>query len=257
VPPLTSWLTPAGVLIVTIDSPPINLYGEAMHDSLRDAVERAGKPDVSAVLFEARGRLFTAGIDLALLDRLADPELVQALFGEMIDLIHHVEALAVPTVFAAHALCLTWGFELALGCDLLVAAESASFGMVERRFALTPAMGGTQRVAARAGIARAREMVLTGALYPATTLAGWNVVNLVLPDQGFAGAARDYTAGLASGPTESHAAAKSILREYARGGLDAADHRTPEIAAALRDTDAHRRLVEEFLARGARHDGDR
>ena len=61
-----------------------------------------------------------------------------------------VEDLPCPTVFAAHALCLTAAFELSLGCDLLLAAESASFGLVERVVGLTPAMGGT----AAAGRAR-------------------------------------------------------------------------------------------------------
>ncbi len=249
VPPITTQLTPTGVLIVTIDSPPLNLYDEAMHAGLRGALERAADPDVSAVLFEAHGSVFTAGLDLGLVDRLGGANAADALFTEMIDLIHRVESLTVPTVFAAHALCLTWAFELALGCDLLVAAEGAQFGMVERRFALTPAMGGTQRLAARSGIARAREMVLTGALYSASRLATWNAVNVVLPDEGFTEAARSYVADLGLGPAEAHAAAKRILREYSSGGVEAADRCTPGIAAPLVDTDAHHRRVEDYLAR--------
>ena len=54
-------------------------------------------------------------------------------------------------MFAAHALCLTAAFELSLACDLLLAAESARFGLVETVVGLTPAMGGTQRLAERAG----------------------------------------------------------------------------------------------------------
>ena len=64
-------------------------------------------------------------------------------------------------MFAAHALCLTAAFELSLACDLLLAAESARFGLVETVVGLTPAMGGTQRLAERAGPARARELVMT------------------------------------------------------------------------------------------------
>ena len=102
-------------------------------------------------------------------------------------MIHTVEELPLPTVFAAHALCLTAAFELSLACDLLLAAESARFGLVETVVGLTPAMGGTQRLAERAGPARARELVMTGALYDAATLERWNVVNRVLPDDGFDG----------------------------------------------------------------------
>ena len=132
-------------------------------------------------------------------------------------MIHTVEELPFPTVFAAHALCLTAAFELSLACDLLLAAQSARFGLVETVVGLTPAMGGTQRLAERAGPARARELVMTGALYDAATLERWNVVNRVLPDDGFDAAARDFARGLAEGPTRAHAATKAIVRAQVRG----------------------------------------
>ena len=100
-----------------------------------------------------------------------------------------MEDLPCPVVFAAHALCLTAAFELALACDLLLAAESARFGLVEIVVGLTPSMGGPQRLAERAGPARARELVMTGELYDAATLERWNVVNRVLPDADFDAAA--------------------------------------------------------------------
>jgi len=81
-------------------------------------------------------------------------------FEDLVALARRVEALPCPTLFAAHGLCLTWAFELALACDLIIAAESASFGLVERVIGLTPAMGGTQRLAERAGSGRARELVM-------------------------------------------------------------------------------------------------
>ena len=95
-------------------------------------------------------------------------------------LTRRVERLECPVVFAAHALCLTWAFELALACDLIVAAESAAFGLVETVVGLTPAMGGTQRLAERAGSGRAREFVMTGRPFDAATMERWGVVNRVL-----------------------------------------------------------------------------
>ncbi|MGG7378126.1 enoyl-CoA hydratase-related protein, partial [Escherichia coli] len=79
------------------------------------------------------------------------PETGGALWTRLLGLAHTVEELPLPTVFAAHALCLTAAFELALACDLLLAAESARFGLVETVVGLTPAMGGTQRLVERAG----------------------------------------------------------------------------------------------------------
>ena len=86
---------------------------------------------------------------------------------------------------------------------------------------LTPSMGGPQRLAERAGPARARELVFTGERYPAAVLERWNVVNRVLPDEGFAEAARAYAHQVAAGPTVAHAATKRLVatavREGARG----------------------------------------
>ena len=183
------------------------------------------------------------------------PEAAAALWRELLGLIHRVEELPLPTVFAAHALCLTAAFELSLGCDLLLAAESARFGLVETVVGLTPAMGGTQRLAERAGPARARELVMTGELYDAATLERWNVVNRVLPDAGFDEAARAFALGLAEGPTRAHAATKAIVRAGLQGGgARAADERVPELAGDLFATEdlQRRRALVPRARSGAR-----
>ena len=79
-----------------------------------------------------------------------------------------------------HGLCLTAGLEVSLGCDMIWATESARFGLVEAVVGLTPGAGGTQRMAERAGPARAREFVMTRGMYDAATLERWNVVNRVV-----------------------------------------------------------------------------
>ena len=77
-------------------------------------------------------------------------------------MIDQLEALPAPVVFAAHALTLTAAFEIALACDLIVASPKAKFGLVEKVVGLTPSMGGTQRLAERAGSGRARQFVMSG-----------------------------------------------------------------------------------------------
>ena len=141
-----------------------------------------------------------------------------------------IEDLPVPTVFAAHGLTLTAAFELALCCDILLAAEKASFGLVEIVVGLTPSMGGPQRLAERAGPARARELIFTGERYPAAVLERWNVVDRVLPDEGFAEAARAYAHRVAAGPTVAHAATKRLVATSVRDGARAADALVPEVS---------------------------
>ncbi|HEX2103324.1 MAG TPA: enoyl-CoA hydratase/isomerase family protein [Solirubrobacteraceae bacterium] len=238
--------------VITLDRPPLNLFDEAMLDALRAAVADVADDPPRGLLIRANGRVVSGGVDVHLFDGL-DVDDAAALWRELLALIHAVEELPLPTVFAAHALCLTAAFELALGCDLLLAAESARFGLVETVVGLTPAMGGTQRLAERAGPARARELVMTGELFDATTLERWNVVNRVLPDEGFADAALAFARGLAEGPTRAHAATKAIVRAHVEGGARAADERVPELAGDLFATEDLRGAVRSFLERGPGH----
>ena len=153
-----------------------------MSDGLDAAVAEleAGRP--RAVLFRAEGRVVSGGVDVSLFAALSGPARPRACSPSWSRWPAR-RPLPCPTVFAAHALCLTWAFELALACDLILAAESASFGLVEKVIGLTPAMGGTQRLAERAGTGRAREFVMAGRPFGAAELERWNVVNRVLPDE--------------------------------------------------------------------------
>jgi enoyl-CoA hydratase len=262
--------------IVSIDSPPLNLFDQRLMDELSETVDRlaadlaAGRhssesegaqpdgltptaPSPRGLLFRADGRVVSGGVDVHVFDGLT-PELAGEMWVRLLDLVHRVELLELPTVFAAHGLCLTAAFELSLGCDILLAAESARFGLVETVVGLTPAMGGTQRLVERAGPARARELVMTGELYGAATLERWNVVNRVLPDDGFDEAARAFARKLADGPTRAHAATKAIVRASLDGtGAHAADERVPQLAGDLFATDDLKRAVRSFLEHGPGH----
>lgn len=236
--------------VLTIDQPPLNLFDGPLIEALEAAVATVDAERPRALLVRAEGRVVSGGVDVgAVFDGLSAED-GAILWERLLRIIHTVEALPLPTVFAAHALCLTAAFELSLGCDLLLAAESATFGLVEKVVALTPAMGGTQRLAERAGPARAREFVMTGELYSAATLERWNVVNRVLPDEGFHVAARAFAMVLATGPTRAHAATKRIVRAQLDGGVRAADAIVPETAGGLFATEDLQNAVRSFLSEG-------
>jgi enoyl-CoA hydratase len=235
--------------IITIDSPPLNLFDEALVAALGDAVASVAGSDARGLLLRAEGRVVSAGVDVNVFADLT-PESAALLWRRWFEMIHALEDLPIPTVFAAHGLCLTAAFEISLGCDLLLAAESARFGLVETVVGLTPSMGGPQRLAERAGPARARELVYSGELYGAVTLEQWNVVNRVLPDEGFADAAREFALRLANGPTRAHAATKAIIREQIEVGTGGADEITPEISARLFATEDLHNAVASFLRDG-------
>jgi enoyl-CoA hydratase len=230
-------------------APPLNLFDRALFDELRTAVDELVAEPPRGLLVRAEGRAVSGGVDVHLFDGLSAAD-AAALWRELLALVRAVEELPLPTVFAAHALTLTAAFELALGCDLLVAAPSARFGLVERVVGLTPAMGGTQRLAERAGPARARELVMTGQLFDAATLERWGVVNRVLDEDGFEAAARTFARDLAEGPTRAHAATKAIVRAVRDGGARGADAVVPELAGDLFATADLRGAVRSFLEHG-------
>ncbi len=236
--------------VVTFDAPPLNLFDRALEAALVAAVDELEADRPRAVLFRAEGRVVSGGVDVSLFAALAGPEDAAAMFDALVAVARRVDSLPCPTVFAAHGLCLTWAFELALACDLVLAAESAAFALVEKVIGLTPAMGGTQRLAERAGSGRARELVMTGARYGAAELERWNVVNQVLPDAGFDAAAREFALALAVGPTLAHAATKRVIRDYREGGVELANDRVGRVAGELFDTQDLQRAVRSFLDQG-------
>ncbi|MCW8378708.1 enoyl-CoA hydratase/isomerase family protein [Streptomyces justiciae] len=254
----------ADVAVVVIDNPPLNLFDEEAFtlwertvSELLELTDSARDDRARAVLIEARGKVVSGGVDVSMFAEISRRPDSVTVAGEwwarLLRIVQSIEELPVPTVFAAHGLTLTAAFELALGCDLLIAAESASFGLVETVVGLTPSMGGPQRLAERAGPARAKELIYTGDRYPARVLERWNVVNTVLPDDGFAKAARAYAHRLASGPTRAHAATKRLVTTAVREGVRAADAEVPAVSGALFETADLVDGIASFLRDGPGH----
>jgi enoyl-CoA hydratase len=241
-----------GLAVATFDSPPLNLFNAQLFEDLRAVVEAVEADPPRALLFRAEGRAVSGGVDVHEFDGLT-PEQASRLWDELIGTVERVEALPLPVVFAAHALTLTAAFELALGCDLILAGRSAKFGLVEKVVGLTPSMGGTQRLAERAGSGRARHFVMSGDLFDAEEMERWGVVNLVFDDEGFDARARAYAAELAAGPTRAHAMTKHILRRYREGGIPAADQAVRDDAGELFSTEDLQHAVKAFLDQGPGH----
>jgi len=240
---------PGGLTVLTLDSPPLNLFDRAMMEDLAAAVRALAAAPPRAVLIRAAGRAVSGGVDVHVFDGLT-PAQGSALWTELLTIIDAIEELPAPVVFAAHALTLTAAFEVALACDLIVAAPGARFGLVEKVVGLTPSMGGTQRLAERAGSGRARQFVMSGDLFDAAELERWGVVNEIYPEEEFEARSRALAAGLAAGPTRAHAMTKRILRRFREGGIPAADEAVRTEAAELFATEDLQGAVRAFLEHG-------
>src|ERR1700761_2105181 len=239
----------SGLTVLTLDSPPLNLFDRAMIDDPGVAIRALAEEPPRAVLINADGRAVSGGVDVHIFDGLT-PAQGAALWTDLLKLVDAVEELPAPVVFAAHALTLTAAFEVALACDLIVASPRAKFGLVEKVVGLTPSMGGTQRLAERAGSGRARQFVMSGGIFDAAELERWGVVNEIYPEDEFEARARALPQGLAAGPTKAHAMTKRIGRRSREGGLPAADDVVRTEAADLFATEDLQGAVRTFLEHG-------
>lgn len=235
--------------MIVIDHPPLNLFGSALVRAVGEAIDAVAASDARALAIRAEGAVFTGGADVNEFKGLSAEDSSQV-FDVGLEMIHKLEGLPIPTLSVVHALCLTAGLELSLGCDMIWSAESARYGLVEAVVGLTPGWGGTQRLAERAGPARARELVMSARLYEAATLERWNVINRVLPDDEVVEKGLRFARQLADGPTRAHAATKEIVRGVREGGVTEADRRTPAQFGPLFETEDLRRAVDSFLEHG-------
>jgi enoyl-CoA hydratase/carnithine racemase len=241
------------VASMVLHDPPLNLFGERAFVALSECLDEVEGSDARALVWRAEGELFTAGADVNVFQQIVDSsasEGARETFGSLLGPVKRLEALPIPTLALVHGLCLTAGLEVSLGCDIIWAADSATFGLVEARVGLTPGAGGTQRLAERAGPGRAREFVMSAGIFDAATLERWNVVNRVLPDDDLHEKGMRFAHRLAAGPTKAHAATKRIVRAYCEGGVEEADRVTAETAGALFATEDLQNAVRSFLAEG-------
>jgi enoyl-CoA hydratase/carnithine racemase len=217
---------------IVLADPPLNLFGMDLARDLVSAVEQARASAARAILVRAEGDNFSAGANVEIfIDR--DHSAGRALIDEFMPVIRGFAEIPVPTVAAVHGLCLAAGLEIALSCDMIWAAEGTQLGLPEAVIGATPFGGGTQRLVARAGAARAAEAVLTARIYPAETMLEWGVVNRIVAAEDMLEKARAFARQLAAGPTLAHAATKRMIHLTVDAGVDAADAALPEVGAQV------------------------
>jgi enoyl-CoA hydratase/carnithine racemase len=237
------------VAILTMRYPPYNLLDPALSNLIVGGLRWAAAEGARAVVLRSALRHFSAGADL-------DGMLAAAERGDgvidwpVLEVLRTFEELPIPIVAAVHGVCVGGGLELALACDLVVAAESAKLGSVEATVGLHPLMGAIQRVAQRAGAARAKEMALLGRRYDARTLERWNVINRVVEDEQLDDAAMTLARELAGGPTVAHAATKALVSIAVSQGVRAADEAMAELQRPIFRSEDFRTGVQSFRENG-------
>jgi enoyl-CoA hydratase/carnithine racemase len=237
--------------LITLANPPLNLFDQELIDDLRAAVGQTRQHPLRALLVRADGKNFSGGADVAIFKNKTAAQ-ARERFTSHLRTIADLEELPFPTIAAVQGACMAAGLELALACDLIWAASSASFGQVEASIGTTTLLGGAQRLAERAGPSRAREIIYTADQYNAATFERWNIINRVVPDENFEAETRAFAERLADGATLAFAAGKKIVRAYLERGVRAADALVGEIAPALFETADMRAGVDGLIEHGPR-----
>ena len=224
------------VLVVRIAGSGANAFTREMALSLEQiAVAAASRPEVGAVLLTGGyGGAFCAGSNVKELVELRNAgEGPGPLLEAEMKAFDAVAALKKPTVAAIEGPAVGGGLELALCCDLIVAATDARIALPEVHIGVFPALGGTVRLQRRIGEGRARALLLTGDEIDGETACVWGLVNRTVPGARVYREARDLADRLAAGPMAAMAGIK--------GSLDDAAEMTEKeaIAAALQAAIAH------------------
>ena len=237
---------------VALASPPLNLIGQQLISDLLTALDQVEAAEgLRALVLRGEGKVFSAGADVALFAGMSAQQL-RPLIGSS-GSGHRIERLPYPTLAAVHGTCMAGGFELALFCDLIWAAEGTMLGLPEPRLGIVPLAGGIERIATRAGLGRARSVALGADLHTAEEFVAWGVIDRVLAADELLIAATEFATTLAVGSTCAFPVVKELTRAYTAGGVSGADALLADAAVGLFDTEDARGGIRSFLTSGPGH----
>ena len=184
-----------GVVVISIDNPPVNALSHGVREGLKSSIEEAAVDDaIEAIVIICAGRTFIAGADIREFGRPPEPP-------HLPDLVALIEASDKPVVAAIHGTALGGGLEVALGCHYRVAAKSASLGFPEVNLGLLPGASGTQRSPRLIGAERALDMMVSGKPVKAQTALDYGLIDQICDDNELRGAAVEFAASqVANGP---------------------------------------------------------
>ncbi|MCH7737238.1 MAG: enoyl-CoA hydratase/isomerase family protein [Chloroflexi bacterium] len=219
---------------ISLDRPKVvNAYNVQMRDDLSEALSAVQEdPDVRALLITGEGRGFCAGADLSEFGSAPSQVIARQVRWER-DVWGQLLNLDKPVVAAVHGYCIGSGLEIALLCDLRIAAAGTVFSLPEVHLGMIPAAGGTQTLPRTAGRSRALDLLLTGRRIQAEEALSMGLVTRLAPPESLRDEAWQLAGELAGLPTEAVAALKQALRQGMDLDLPRALELESRIAARL------------------------
>jgi enoyl-CoA hydratase/carnithine racemase len=192
---------------------------EEISSALVEAEKLFNQNAVRALIIRAEGSMFSSGIDLNsfLSEENKYGEAWRSNLFPLTDdlqrVLTRIEQSSLPTICVMHGMCLGLGMELMLACDFRIAAERTRLGLPETRLGMIPDVGGTARLVKLAGVARAKELVMTGRNTTAEELERWGVLHYVVPKDELLKKADELVAELALAAPLAVSYAKRVIND--------------------------------------------
>jgi enoyl-CoA hydratase/carnithine racemase len=247
-PPRVGVRRKGNVAVVTLErQEKLNALSTGVERALADALQRAEVSSSRAVVIEGAGRAFSAGADVSEMRDQTTDSVVEYYRGTG-TVYEAVASMPQPTIAAIHGYCLGGGLELALACDLRVAARSAVFGLPEIELGILPSSGGTMRLVRAVGVARATELILSRRRFTAEEAFRFGVVSEVV-DEDVTTRTLAIAEDLASLPPVAVGVTKQAIAAAAESGREATLLIERLAYAALSQSDAHRDAATSFAER--------
>jgi enoyl-CoA hydratase len=202
---------PPGVAVITIDNPPFNAFHPAVGEALAECVaDVAARPDVRCAVLTGAGKYFMAGGDIKYIGTL-DSYTAERYILRIQEVQDQLRRLPQPVIAALNGTALGGGLELAMACDIRVAAASARLGLPEVSLGIIPGAGGTQNLPRLVPLGQAKRLLFTGDQITAAEAQSMGLVDVVVPD-GEARAASTEMAGriAANAPLAVTAAKRAV-----------------------------------------------
>ena len=210
-----------GIATVTLDRPEKNnaISMEMRADFRALADELYTNESVRVAIITGGGKAFSVGADVSTFETDWNTPVFRANTRLLTNFFNELEALEKPVIAAINGTCVGGGLELAMACDLRVAARSARFGLPENNLGLIPGVGGCSRLVKLVGFGRAKELVLTGEIITAEDALRHGLVNRVVDDGALAAEARALAERLRGKAPQALGIAKRVLQNCVSADL--------------------------------------
>jgi 2-(1,2-epoxy-1,2-dihydrophenyl)acetyl-CoA isomerase len=240
-----------GIMTLALNRPAsLNSFNVRMHREVRDALTQAEQEGVRCLLLTGRGRGFCTGQDLSdptVLPGENAPDLAAAINDYYNPLIRRLRGLPFPVVCAINGIAAGAGANIALACDIVLAARSAAFVQAFSKIGLLPDSGGTWFLPRLIGPARAMALAMLGGKLPAEQAADWGLIWKVVDDEALEQEAFGLARHLATQPTQALAYIKQALNASWNNDLDRQLDLERDLQQAAGRTDDYREGVTAFM----------